>query len=308
MDLPARDDALAPGLAAMLAPDPAVADLRQAVLAVCVIDDVDLVPLHAGVLVDTTRSHGERGVLVGWDSVAAAVGQVEPLSDLGRGRVSRLLRLTRDLAPLPDVDLRELLRPVGLPAEHALHPGLTWLREVPMGCALGLGLGLLGVEGEPDEVTLPPPGLLEALGVDVAVAWVRARGYLEDMGAIAATRLHRDPGAPLRPMGDCDVITLLGSAVFRSALVAQDGVGVRAVAAPMRRRGWIDPDHVDAVFARAAAAATGDLERGFVRPVLVTVDGVWEAVDGDQARALELALRDERPVDVRRNPDRYLRY
>ena len=68
--------------------------------------------------------------------------------------------------------------------------------------------------------------------LDIDDAWTRAKGYLEDMGAIAATRLARDPDAPLRPMGDCDGVTLLGSRIFRSALIALDGVGVRAVAAP----------------------------------------------------------------------------
>jgi hypothetical protein len=283
---------LARRLTPQVAPHAAVADLRQSVLAVCVIDDVDLVPLHAGVLGETSGA-GHGDVLVEWDHIAAATAEHDPLSPTGRAAVGRLLRLARDLAGRPDPLLRDVLRPVALPAGHALHPGVRWLREVPMGCALGLGLGLLGVEGDPDLVTLPPAGLLESLDIDVDAAWKDAVLYLEDMGAIAAERLHRDPLAPLRPMGDCDVLTLLGSTTFRRALVEQDGVGVRALAAPMRRRGWVDPDHVDAVFSRAAAAATDPPERGFERPVLVTVDGVWEALDGDHQRALELALREE---------------
>ncbi len=75
----------------------------------------------------------------------------------------------------------------------------------------------------------------------------------------------------------------------------------------MRRRGWIDPDHVDAVFARAAAAATPDADRGFVRPVLVTRDGVWEAVNGEHSRALEIALREERDQETILRKDRYFR-
>jgi hypothetical protein len=292
----------------LLEPATDVTGLRQCVLAVCVIDDVDLLPLQAGVLVDCDRADGTRGVLVRWDHVESALAGAPALSDLGRERASRLLRLARDLGPRPAPALRDLLRPVGLPAEHVLHPGVTWLCEVPMGCALGLGLGLLGVEGDPDVVTIPPPGLLECLGVDVEEGWRRAKSYLEEMGAIAAVRLVRDPMAPLRPMGDCDSLTLLGSAVFRSALVEQDGVGVRAVAVPMRRRGWVDPDHVDAVFARAAAGATAEPDRGFLRPVLVTPDGVWEAVDGDHEHALELALREQSRGDAApRYPDRYKR-
>jgi hypothetical protein len=216
--------------------DPAAA-LRQCVLAVCVIDDIDLMPLVDGVLIEVLRPDGSHGVLISWETVATSVGAEDPLSGAARAEVSRLFRLARLLATRLDMTLYDILRPVGLPAEHTLHPGVGWLQEVPMGCALGLGLGLLGVEGDPDTVTLPPVGLLEALGVDIEEAWARSLSYLEDMGAIAATRLARDPVAPLRPMGDCDVVTLLGSAVFRHALVTQDGVGVRAVAAPMRRRG-----------------------------------------------------------------------
>jgi hypothetical protein len=275
-------------------PGPTRAQLRQAVLAVCVLEDVDLTPMRAGVRVHCDRPDGSSGVQISWHTVATVVGNDDPLADEARARVSRLLRLARTLGARPDMSLRDILRPVGLPAAHALHPGLTWLRDVPMGCALGLGLGLLGVEDDPDAVTLPPAGLLEALDVDVDAAWQYAKGYLDDMGAIAAARLHRAPNGPLRPMGDCDVLTLLGSRTFRRALTDLDRVGVRAVAAPMRRRGWLDPDHVDAVFTRTAAAATAPADRGFSRPVLVTVDGVWECVEGDYDHALELALREQR--------------
>jgi hypothetical protein len=281
-----------------------VADLRQCVLAVCVLEDVDLTPSEGGVLLPGDP----RDVMVPWSMIDAAVGTHEPLSPEARGALFRLFRLVRDLDARPDGALREVLRPIALPIAHVLHPGRRWVRSRVNGGALHLGLGLLGVDGDPDEVSIPPRGLLELLGVDLDAAWDRCWRYLEDMGAIAADRLDRDPLAPLRPMGDCDVLTLLGSAVFRGALVDADGVGVRAVAAPMRRRGWIDPDHVDAVFARTAAAATPRENRGFERPILVTLEGVWDSVDGGYERALAVALRDERPSGERRlRLSRYLR-
>lgn len=272
-------------------------DLRQCVLAVCVLEDVDLAPTEGGVLLPGA---GGTDVLVPWSLVDIAVGTYDPLSPEARDAVSRLLRLTRELNARGDTDLRDLLRPVGLPRGHVLHPGRAWVRARVNGGALHLGLGLLGVDGDPDAVTIPPRGLLDVLGVDRAAAWDRAWRYLEDMGAIAAQRMERDrPLAPIRPMGDCDALTLLGSAALRGALVEADGVGVRAVAAPMRSRAWVDPDHVDAVFVRTAAAATPREARGFDRPMLVTLEGVWECADSDLAHAMAFALRDERPAGER---------
>lgn len=271
------------------------ADLRQCVLAVCVLEDVDLVPTEGGVLLPGTTGD----VLVPWSLIDAAVGTYDPLAPEAREAASRVMRLTRELNARGDSELRDVLRPVGLPLGHPLHPGRTWVRHRVNGGALHLGLGLLGVDGDPDRVTLPPRGLLELLGVDLGAAWDRCRHYLEEMGAVAAHRLERDPLAPLRPMGDCDVLTLLGSAVFRASLVEADGIGVRAVAAPMRRRAWVDPDHVDAVFARTAAAATPRNERGFDRPMLITLEGVWDCADAELSHAVEVALRDERPAGER---------
>ena len=55
-----------------------VADLRQCVLAVCVIEDIDLMPLETGVLVDTFRPDGSEGVLLSW---AVPKGHVENEAD-----------------------------------------------------------------------------------------------------------------------------------------------------------------------------------------------------------------------------------
>jgi hypothetical protein len=75
-------------------------------------------------------------------------------------------------------------------------------------------------------------------------------------------------------MGDCDVVTLLGSRTFRQAVVAGIADGMRTVAVPMRTRGWLDLTRVDPAFSAAAARLTATEERGFERPLLVTRDEV----------------------------------
>ena len=115
-----------------------------------------------------------------------------------------------------------------------------------------------------------------------------ARDYLERMGALAAARLAGNP--VLRPIGDCDVVTLLGSRALREALCAHDGTGMRAAAVPMRRRGWLDLSRIDPAFTAAAAAATSPDERGFARPLLLTADEVALAPEG--GRPAEIVLRD----------------
>ena len=67
---------------------------------------------------------------------------------------------------------------------------------------------------------------------------------------------------------------------MRRYLAAQDGSGLRAVAAPMRSRGWYDLSRVDPAFVVAAWSATGPAERGVGRPLLVTVDEVAVAATG----------------------------
>jgi hypothetical protein len=256
--------------------------LRRCVLAVSVLDDVDVLPNDDGVTIDP-------GVLVTWDEVCDAIGPADPESPVARARLGRWIHLRTELAQRPSAITH--LRPLGLPVGHDLHPGMEWVQDPIRGNSLHLGAGVIGLEDDPDEVTVAPAGLLGYAGVNPRAWWRReGRGYLEEMGAVAAVRLRREPDAPLRPMGDCDVVTLLGSVAFRIALSKHNGVGMRAAAVPMRRRGWVDPDHLDAAFAQAAAWATNDDERGFIRPVLVTPDGVWIAREGFDPS--ELPLRD----------------
>ena len=80
--------------------------------------------------------------------------------------------------------------------------------------------GHRGTGDRGDRVVVVPQSVLAATGVDPAPWWRGATEYLENMGALAISRWRRAPSAALRPMGDCDVITLLASEVFRGALCA----------------------------------------------------------------------------------------
>jgi hypothetical protein len=280
--------------------------LRRAVLMAAVLDDVDVRPADDGVVMT-----GGHDLFLAWSDLAHGVAGHDPCSADGRLVLVRWLRTARAWADLPHDLALSHLRPVGLPREHCLHPGATWVRQAVDGDVLDLGLGLVGLDpARPDDVEIAPRGLLELAGVDLDAAWPLAADYLERMGAMAAHRLARDPEAPLRPMGDCDALTLLGSRTFRRALAGADGVGMRGVAVPMRRRGWTDPDHVASAFARAAASATDDAARGLPDAVLVTEDGVHTSIGGllpgdftlREARDRRPARRDEgleRPVRFR---------
>lgn len=251
--------------------------LRRVVLACAVLDDIDLELFGDGVVV-----RGGPGTEVSWDALRATLGEVDPEGTVARVRVLAHLRGARACADLgPDL-LRARLRPRGLPVGHALHPGTGWTRSRVLGGALLLGPGFLGTSGDPDRVELIPPRVLADAGIDLAGTWTGALGYLERMGALAADRLAHTRSV-LRPMGDCDVVTLLGAASFRRGLVATERLGMLAVAVPMRTRGWIDLSRIDPAFVSAAAAATEDVDRGFARPVLVTAEEVALAAPGGSA-------------------------
>ena len=258
-------------------------ELRRLALAVSVLDDVDIVPLDDGVLLA-----GVVPVEVSWLELRRALAGADPEDDLGRFRVRAWLRGRRIAADVHLDHLRAQARPVGLPVDHPLHPGLDWVRHRVLGDALDLGFGFVGVGDDPDEVVVVPQGALDAAGVDPSPWWPVARDYLERMGAVAAQRLGANP--VLRPIGDCDVVTLLGSRTLREALCAHDGTGMRAAAVPMLRRGWLDLTRIDPAFTSAAAAATEPRERGFSRPLLLTADEVALAADG--GRPAEIVLRD----------------
>lgn len=271
----------------MAAPSPA--QLRRGLLAVSVLHDVDVEPCDDGV-----RLPGVPMLSVSESECRRALAGHDPESDAGRDRLAAWLvarRWAADLAGQAGPErLRLALRPVGLPVDHLLHPGLDWVRERVLGDVLDLGLGAVGLDpADPDRVVVLPPAALEDAGIDAECAWVDATAELERLGALAAERLRLDPRRQLRPLGDCDVVTLLGSSALRRALAAASS-GMAALAVPMRRRGWADLSLIDPAFALAAAAATGPADRGFSRPLLVTEHEVTQVPEG--GRPVEIVLRD----------------
>ena len=210
----------------------------------------------------------------------AAAGGAPLGSQRARHRIVTWLRLRRWIADLPVELLFENARALGLPTGHALNPGRGWVREQVLGDALVLGLAVLGLDpGRPDDPQVVPASIWRSARINPTILWDHCRPHLERMGELAAIRWARDGSNILRPMGGCDVVTLLGSRTLRAALV-RDAAGMRPVVAPMRNRGWTVLSRLDPAFAPAAAEATDPHERGFRRPVLVTADEVVLAAEG----------------------------
>ncbi len=261
------------------------AELRSCAFGVSVLNEMDLLISPSGVTIG-----GLPEVEVGWHECAQAIGDADPSSVVARARLTRWLQARRWLADRSLVELAELARPVGLPVGHIRHPGPGWAQRHVHGDALDVGIGFAGLRPDaPDVVQLCPQGALDAAGLDVTPWWSSCVDYLENIGALAAVRWRRDPRAPLRPLGDCDVVTLLASDLFRGAVASAAG-GMRAVAVPMRNRGWLDLSRIDPAFALAAAAITDEEDRGFPRPLLLTFDEVVIAAEG--GRPAEIVLRD----------------
>jgi hypothetical protein len=254
-------------------------------LAVSVLDDVDMLPTDDGMVLS-----GVPKLTVTFAHIAAAIGTADPAAPIARRRLELWLRARRAIADKSLDELAETIRPVGLPVGHDLHPGPSWVRQPILGGCLDLGVGFVGLfRDAPEAVVVTPQSVLDAAGIDPGPWWRGATEYLENMGALATTRWRRDPRSPVRPMGDCDVITLLASSLFRGALCADAG-GMRAIAAPVRTRGWLELSRIDPAFAQTAAALADDESRGFPRPLLLTVDEVSMVSEG--GRPAEIVLRD----------------
>lgn len=257
--------------------------LRRCVLGVSVIDSVDAFPGDHGVQLDEGPP-----LLLSWSEVDEAVGGIDADSPRARGRLRVWFQLRARLATLVDVPRRA--RAVGLPVGHALHPGPRWTKVAVRGGAIDLGLGILGLLDDPDDVIVVPPSLMTAAGLDPDPWWPDLVHSLEQTGRLAAERLRLDDTLPLRPFGDFDVVTLLASSAFRADVCAADPVGWRTAAVPMRQRGWFDLSRIDPAFAAAAAQATEPDERGFIRAVMVAPEEVLLIPAG--GRAAQQALQD----------------
>lgn len=267
---------------------PTASELRRGVLAVCVLFDLDLEPNRVGVTL-----LGSPRVWVSSTECRRALAGHDPETGAGRRRLADWLLARRWCADAGRDALESALRPVGLPIDHLLHPGLDWVRERVRGEALDLGFGAVGLDpADPDRVVLVPEPALRAAGIDAELAWSRAREWLEEMGRLAAERVLRDPQGRLRPYGGCDPVTLLGARSLRAALASAAG-GMGAAVVPMRSRGWTRLALIDPAFGPAAAAATAAAERGFVRPLLLTPDELTLAPEG--GRPEQIVLRDAAP-------------
>lgn len=280
-------------------------ELRRALLEVCVLDEVDLVPTESGLSLLTPDGPRElsarRAALVAGDRRAG-----DP--DL-RVRLRSWLRCHAHVCA--DHLRAAELRPLALARGSALHPGDGWVRESVPGGVLDVGLGVVGVPGEAGAVPLWPD-VVEAVGdaaaarglerPDARAAWGSVRLHLDAMGLLASRRVERalrarleqdagdgagehdaaaqapdGPGPDLTvldPAGGCDAVTLLASAPLRRWLARADGTGLRAVAVPTRARGWTDLARTDSTFVAAAWAATDPDRRGLPRPALVTAEEV----------------------------------
>lgn len=263
--------------------------LRRGVLAVSVLDDISLVPSTDGIRLEAGTA---ASVEVTWSELAGAVGAVDPESEAGRWRLRDWLRfraLFAELGPAAAWRAEQVAVPLGLPVDHPLHPGAGWPREHVLGGVLDLGIGVRGLVGtDPDHVAVLPDALAEAIGLSTDAWWPPLRARLEDMGELTVSRLKRDGVGLISPMGGCDAVTLMGARSLRRHLATADGTGLRAVAVPMRSRGWFDLARIDPAFVSAAAAATDEVDRAFWRPLLVTDEEVALAVPGGDLTTIVL--------------------
>lgn len=242
-------------------------------LAVCVLDDVDLEVSDDGVRVD-------RVIDLPWDEVEYALSPHDPDSAAAISATRAWVRTRLHLARWSPTERLARVRPVALPVGHALHPGPLWAREQVSGGALDVGLGIRGVGPNPEEVVVLDPMMLAGADADHDLWWDRANSYRADMAAYAIERHARDPLATLRSIGDCDVPTLLSCPAFRQQLASEDTLGMRSAAVPTRTHGWLDLGRIDPAFAVAAASAVEPPHRGFPRPILITGEEISQVRDG----------------------------
>lgn len=264
---------------------PTLLELLRGSLAVSVLHDVDLETSGFGM----TLTAAPR-VWIPWSECRHALAGEHPETPAGRRRLADWVLARRWAADAGRDVLVAALRPVGLPYDHVLHPGLDWVRERVRGGVLDLGLGAVGLDpSDRDRVVLLPVQSLDDAGIDLDDAWEAARARLEQMGALAAERVRLDPKGQLRPYGDCDAVTLLGARSLRTALAAEAG-GLGAAVVPMRRLGWTRLSLIDPAFGPAAAAASLAEDRGFGRPLLLTADELTLVPEGGSPE--RIVLRD----------------
>lgn len=257
------------------------APLRQAVLAVSVLDDVAVsIDIGAGdrpgdpaVLV--TGEEG-RSTRLTWSDIEVAVGRWshEPGHEVPRGRL-RTVMAAALLAAAGSAHLAAAARIRVEPEASGLHDGPTWAR-------MRLGRGVCaGWALAPDALTaplplIPVPSLVPYLPGEAD--WALALRTTERLADVLVERLRRDLAEQrplvLRPVADVDVCTMLVAPRLRAWLAGIDGDGLATLSVPDRSRGWTDLRRIDPAFVTAAWAATEPLQRGFARPLLVSAEEV----------------------------------
>ena len=163
--------------------------LRRCVLGVSVIDGIDAFPEPDGVrLLDGIpwRSAGRRSTRPSATSIPTAR---ERAPDCGCGSAYEAIS-----KPFPMSEGEP--EPWRLPRGHALHPGADWARVTVPGGLIDVGVGLLGLLDDPDEVVVIPPALASAANLPVEHWWPELVRELELTARKAADRFSLDDNAP----------------------------------------------------------------------------------------------------------------
>ncbi|WP_432562069.1 hypothetical protein [Kineococcus sp. SYSU DK003] len=262
-------------------PRPVRAVLRRSVLAASVLDDLDVDLDDDGV-----RMPGCAPLQ--WADLARAAGEDSP-QEAVRLRVADLLHAHLELHRS-----RARVVPLAVPVGADRHPRFGWSHREFLGGAVHLGLGVVVVRGR-SERALPLPVVSARATGRPAQPGAQDLARLEELGDLVVQRLRRDAcgrgNGVLRPVGGCDVPTLLTAATLREHLVAEtEGSVFRAVAVPDRTRGWFDLARIDPAYVGAAWTATDPASRGFRRAVFVTRSEV--ALAPTSPRLVENVLAD----------------
>ncbi|HEY8729023.1 MAG TPA: hypothetical protein VIL94_05535, partial [Acidothermaceae bacterium] len=160
------------------------AAIRQCLLAVSVVHDIDLLPTDDGVILvgatdDGATVVGVPDIDVSLDDIASAIGNADANSATAHLRAHRWLEARRAIAERSLDELAEIARPVALPIGHELHPGATWVRQRVLGDCLDMGLGFAGLHRDrPDAVVVVPTSVLAAARIDASPWWAAAIEYL----------------------------------------------------------------------------------------------------------------------------------
>ncbi len=249
--------------------------LRQAALAVAVLDDVDVSVQDDGVA-------GPTGWRLSWSDVELALGPWagRPSHPVTRIRLGTLIRAVELYASGGAAALSRSVWVHVEPRGSALHPGDDWVIERVGSGPVEAGWGL----GDDCRPLPPTPTIRGALGEAVTAGhldWSLRRAEVDRLARLLIERLDRDVAEHrepvLRPMAGVDVATLLLSRRLRTWLATLDGTGLAALAVPTRSRGWVDLRRIDPAFVTAAWHATDTAYRGFATALLVTADDVISA-------------------------------